>query len=196
MATNSDFAQAVEDNAVSTVRVFLRNGEPPNDYACFLAIRYKANAVLRLLIKAGANLSAIEHHKSGGGTPLMRAIRAKNMQAFRLLLKAGALINKRGKWESPLHVAAEEGSIAFTKACIASGAKIDMRESAGVGGKTPLMIAAHFGHTNVIRLLLKAGANPRIRDRFGRTACEIAVDSEKAETVKLLEEWSASKKNP
>ena len=182
---NPYFESAVEDNNVSSVRELLCDGESPDDYVFFLAIRRKSNAVLRVLIEAGANLNAVEHPKGGGNTPLMRAIESKNMQAFRLLLKAGALINKRGSFEFPLHVAAEEGSVPFTKACIAAGAKIDTR-TGGVGGKTPLMIAAHFGHTNVVRLLLKAGANPRMRDRFGRTACEIAADSDKVEIVRLL----------
>ena len=63
---NPDFEQAVEDNAVSIVRELLRNGESPDDYVCFLAIRRNSNAVLRVLIRAGANLDAVEHPKGGG----------------------------------------------------------------------------------------------------------------------------------
>jgi len=188
---NPDFEQAVEDNAVSIVRELLRNGESPDDYVCFLAIRRNSNAVLRVLIRAGANLDAVEHPKGGGGTPLMRAIRGRNMRAFRLLLKAGALINKRGFWEFPLHVAAREGSVAFTRACIAAGARIDARDR---GGNTPLMIAALFGHADVVRLLLRVGANPRARDRVGQTACEIAAGSNEAEVVELLKGLPARKK--
>jgi ankyrin repeat protein len=194
MATNPDFAQAVEENAVSIVRRFLREGEPACNYVLFLAIRYHANAVLRLLIKAGADLGAIEHHKAGGGTPLIRAIQSNNIQAFRILLRAGASINKLGLWEAPLHVAAEMGSLAFTKACLAAGARIDLRESIGVGGKTALMLAAHFGHVNLVRLLLKAGANPRLVDRYGRNARTIAADSNEPEVVRLLEGLKGPKK--
>jgi len=191
--TNPDFADAVKDNKVSIVRDFLRDGEPPDDYVFFLAICFKANAVLRLLIKAGADLRAVDHPKNGGGTPLMAAVYEKNMQAFRLLLKAGALINQRGfGGRMPIHIAAADGSIAFTRACIAAGATIGMREK--ITGKTPLMSAAHFGYANVVRLLLKAGANPHPRDKFGRTAREIAVDSGKAKIVELLKEVSGPKK--
>ncbi|MCO5053376.1 MAG: ankyrin repeat domain-containing protein [Verrucomicrobiae bacterium] len=190
MATNSDFAQAVSDNAVSVVRDFLRQGECPSDYVCFLAVRHKANSVLRILIEAGADLGAVEHPKGGGCTLLMRAIYAKNRQAFRMLLKAGASINKRGSWEYPIHIASQEGSVDFTKACIAAGAKLDLRDSSG---NTPLMAAARFGRPDVVKLLLKAGANPRVRDRVGQTAYEIAEDSNEPEVVRLLEPVSQRK---
>jgi uncharacterized protein len=188
---NSDFELAVQGNAVPLVREFLRNGEPPDDYVCFLAIRLNANAVLRLLVDAGADLNARDYPKSGGCTPLMRAIRAGNMQAFRILLKAGALINKRGSWDFPIHVAVDEDSVAFVKACIAAGASLNRRDC---GGNTPLMMAARLGYVKVVRLLLKAGANPRLRDWIGQTACEIAADSHEAEIVRLLEAVSVGRK--
>ena len=124
MSNDLDYVAAVRDDAVSLVRAFLRNGETPNDYVFFLAIRFNANAVLRVLIKAGGDLNAVEYPKASGYTPLSRAIVENNMQAFRLLLKAGALIDKRGFSESPLEVAAQEGSVAFTRACIAAGIRL------------------------------------------------------------------------
>jgi uncharacterized protein len=188
---NPYFESAIEDNAVSTVRELLRDGEFPDDYVFFLAIRRNSNAVLRVLIKAGANLNAVEHPKGGGNTPLMRAICSENMQAFRLLLKAGALINKRGTFEFPLHVAAIEGSLPFTRACIAAGAKVDARDGSR---NTPLMLAARFGHANVVKLLLRAGANPRARDRVGQTACEIAAGDGETEVAELLTRFSVPKR--
>jgi uncharacterized protein len=188
---NPYFEQAVEDNAVSIVKEHLRDGESSDDYVCFLAIRRNSNAVLRVLIKAGANLNAVEHPKGGGNTLLGRAIESKNMQAFRLLLKAGALINKRGAFEFPLHVAAREGSSAFTRACIAEGAKIDARDGSR---NTPLMIAALFGHADVVKLLLRAGANPHARDRGGQTACEIAAGDGETKVAELLTRIAVPKK--
>lgn len=184
MTTNHDFSQAVSSNSVSLVSEFLRDGEPPCDYVLFLSIRRKANATLRVLLEAGADLNAIEHPKAGGCTPLMRSIHAKNMAAFRMLLKAGASINKGGSWETPLHVAAQEGSVDFAKACIAAGAKIDARDRAG---NTPLMLAANMGHVGVVKSLLKAGANPLLLDRVRRTAYERAVANNHTEVVRLLE---------
>ena len=56
------------------------------------------------------------------------------------------------------------------------------------------MTAAHFGHANIVKLLLKAGANPRKRDPYGRTACKIAADMNQVEVVELLTELSVPKK--
>src|SRR4051812_42042666 len=105
MSRDPDYNQAVQDNAVSLVKEFLRDGESPDDYAIFLAILFNALAVLRVLIKAGGNLNAVQHPKGGGCTPLMLAIEEKNMRAFRLLLKAGAEVNKPGVIEWPLNTA-------------------------------------------------------------------------------------------
>ena len=56
------------------------------------------------------------------------------------------------------------------------------------------MRAAVRGHANIVKLLLEAGANPRKRDRYGRTARKIAVDLDQPEIVELLTEFSARKK--
>ncbi|QYY31645.1 ankyrin repeat domain-containing protein [Cupriavidus pinatubonensis] len=50
-------------------------------------------------------------------------------------------------------------------------AHVDARDSMG---RTALMIAAEFGHVEICRLLLFAGADPALRDASGSTASEIA----------------------
>ena len=40
---------------------------------------------------------------------------------------------------------------------------------------TPLMIAAGYGYTPIVRLLLARGADPRIRDLDGGTAVDYAI---------------------
>ena len=192
MARDPACVQAVKDNNVAAVRAFLQSGEEPDDYVLFLSIRYNALDVLRVLIKAGGNLNAVEHPKGGGNTPLGRAIVENNMPAFRLLLKAGALINKPGYFETPISTAAKQGSIAFTKACITAGAEIDARSQST--SKTPLMTAAHFGCTDIVKLLLKSGADPHLVDEIGRTAQKIAADANETEIAELLAKSKVPKK--
>jgi hypothetical protein len=44
-----------------------------------------------------------------------------------------------------------------------------------VNGETPLMMAAGYGYTPIVRVLLAHGADPRIRDADGETAVDYAV---------------------
>ncbi len=51
---------------------------------------------------------------------------------------------------------------------------------------TPIHQAAYFRNVELIQLLLKAGANPDTRDRFGHTVLMIAAESGYTETVAAL----------
>ena len=64
------------------------------------------------------------------------------------------------------------------------GAKIDAQ---GVENTTPLMLAAQTGNTGAVRLLLKRGANRKLKSSEGKTALDYAREERNAEIVKLLE---------
>lgn len=55
-----------------------------------------------------------------------------------------------------------------------------------LGGRTPLMLAATYENPAVVELLLQYGANPEESDFFGRTAVDIAAESDDLEIRKLL----------
>lgn len=53
-------------------------------------------------------------------------------------------------------------------------------------GVTPLMLAAQGGHLPVIRLLLRHGADPDLKDQQGRTARDYALRSGQRNAARLL----------
>jgi uncharacterized protein len=65
------------------------------------------------------------------------------------------------------------------------GADVNFRGS--YAGRTPLMVAAIHGRTEVARFLLSRGADPRLTDQKGFTALALARRSKKRETARLLE---------
>lgn len=67
-------------------------------------------------------------------------------------------------------------------------------ECVDLEGKTPLMIAAKFQAPEIVELLLKAGADPKPKDKLGYTAEMIAawygeyrMGSYTAESIKIVE---------
>ena len=55
---------------------------------------------------------------------------------------------------------------------------------------TPLMAAARDGYTEIVKLLLAAGADHFQVDEFGRTADSLADEKGFAETAAAVKEWA------
>ena len=49
------------------------------------------------------------------------------------------------------------------------------------------MYASMEGHTEIVRQLLAAGANPHLRNNSGQTALDLAREGWRTEIVRLLE---------
>jgi hypothetical protein len=54
------------------------------------------------------------------------------------------------------------------------------------GGQTALILAVIFGHTNIVRLLVRAGADPQLRDNLGLNAIEWAKRRGLTEALEVL----------
>jgi Ankyrin repeats (3 copies) len=71
----------------------------------------------------------------------------------------------------PLTHAVTSGNESAVTALLANG--VDVNETTS-GGQTPLILAVIFGHTNLVELLVRAGADPEVRDNLGLNAIEWA----------------------
>ena len=85
-------------------------------------------------------------------------------------------------WLAPLHVACVSrlAENAIVDLLIKVDADVDQRKK---DGKTPLMLAAHGGHDDIIATLLSAQANVELRDKDGKSALDFAT---KEPCVRLL----------
>ena len=107
-------------------------------------------------------LSGCAPHRpqQGGLTALIVSARAGDVPAVEALLRHGADPNLRGgvnNW-TPLMHAVHKNQIGAVEALLDGGAQVDRR---GRSGETALMMAAGYGYTPIVELLLERGANPR-----------------------------------
>ena len=152
-----------------------------------LAARHAALDVMRVLLKAGADINA---RTPDGDTSVMLASffyyedRERNVttnerheKAVRLLVEAGASIENEPHHYTPLAYAAYQGHDQIVRLLIERGARVDGdadQEEALTYVNTPLMMATIQGHHATAVSLLRRGANARIRVRGGHTAAEFA----------------------
>ena len=123
------------------------------------AVHYDDKDLVKRLIKAGANVKAVNDYYS---TPMQEAAVAADPDVISMLLKAGAdpdSPNPEG--QTALMVVARTGNVEAAKELIARGAHVDAREQ--WGGQTALMWAAAQSQPEMIRLLLSKGADPNAR---------------------------------
>lgn len=80
--------------------------------------------------------------------------------------------------------AVTNGDESTVTALLAKGA--DVNETTG-GGQSALILAVIFGHTNLVKLLVKSGADPELRDNLGLNAIEWAKRRGSREALEILE---------
>ncbi|KAK2765499.1 hypothetical protein FQN54_008353 [Arachnomyces sp. PD_36] len=104
---------------------------------------------VKLSIEAGASVNTHCRYKE---TPLSDAVGRKRVAMVRLLIDAGADVNVEcGRvGNSPLHHAAEWGSLEMTRLLLEAGAD---KTAVNVSGETPLLRATWVRSEDVIRLL-------------------------------------------
>ncbi len=121
-----------------------------------------------------------------GETALMQAIIHGHRDIAMVLLEAGAEVNQTG-W-TPLHYAAAskaETAPDFVKLLLESySAYIDAESP---NGTTPLMMAARYGLTASVRVLLDGGADISLQNKQGLTALDFANASEHPDSTKLVQ---------
>jgi hypothetical protein len=111
-----------------------------------------------------------------GLTPLIWAARHGRVATIRALLKAGAKPDMRDRSRNgwpPLAHAVHTSQLGAVRALLDGGADPD--RTFDEHKVTPLMMAAGYGYTNIVLVLLEKGADPRKATPGGYTALVAAV---------------------
>ena len=88
-----------------------------------------------------------------------------NLNRVKAFLNQGVPVNSRSTTHgaTPLHYAAYSGHLSVVQELLKRGAHVNPRNGAGW---TPLLAA--FKHPRIVHALIKAGANPKYRNMYGR----------------------------
>jgi ankyrin repeat protein len=127
------------------------------------------------LITAGCNLDLQDDR---GHTVLSSVAAAENYPMLNLLMQAGASTDGLGSIQ--LIQAAGAGNTDRVQALLATKVNLDLDRGAAIG------CAAAAGHTKIVELLIKAGANVNLRDKLGFTPIASAAYAGYGEIVQLL----------
>jgi ankyrin repeat protein len=166
----------------------------PDPTELFSAVQTRSTERVKALV---SQAPALVHARSEGATALHFAAIANDRATVDVLLAARADVNARDDTYqmTPIGWANEEGHRDMVRHLYDCGAEVDLHQAAAyglldhvkdlvrssrrqvnavVGGWTPLQLATLWGHRDVVALLLTRGADPLVRDPFGRTTLEIA----------------------
>jgi len=114
---------------------------------------------------------------ANGYSPLIAALNQHHPEIVSVLLDAGADPNyDPPEWDAPLGEGAETASGATMRLLIQHGARLDTRSK--FNRDTALHHAVMYRNYEAIEALLKAGANPAIKDDHGETASDKAYRDE------------------
>jgi hypothetical protein len=145
--------------------------------------------VIKDYISAGKNVNIKDNSNL---TLLHVAAKSGNIEIIKLLLDAGANVNAKDKsGRTPIvmiEVDEEKDFVEILKLFIAKGADVDVRNKED--NQTLLMLACDNENLEAVKILLEAGANPKLKDSEGETAM-MKTDSE--EIKNLLRQYGAKK---
>lgn len=182
-----DFFSAIKRDDAQAIDALLRRGFDPNTLdpkglnGLYLALRDQS-------LKAAGALVAwpktnVEIRTAQDESPLMMASLKGDLDLVRKLIDRGADVNKPG-W-TPLHYAATNGHLEIMQLLLDENAYIDAESP---NGTTPLMMAAHYGSSAAVKLLVEAGADPNIRNQLGLTAIDFAYRASRTESAEMIAE--------
>lgn len=181
-----DFHRAVARGDARSVQRMLQAGQDPNDraengqVALFVALQVEAAEVAEVLMADPR--TRIDQANEHGETPLMMAALRGQLDVVRRLAERGAAVRREG-W-TPLHYAASGPDPKVVQWLADRGAVID---APAPNRNTPLMLAAAYGAIDSADLLLKLGADARLKNAAGQDAAAFAKRAGRDRLAERLE---------
>lgn len=180
-----DWFVAVKRDDPKAITQLLQRGFDPNALdpsgrpALFIALQEGAVKVAEVLVDFPK--TNVEWRSPKDESPLMMASLKGHTALVKKLIARDAHVNKPG-W-APLHYAATGGHLEIMRILLEEHAFIDAESP---NRTTPLMMAAHYGSTDAVKLLLDEGADATMRNELGLSAVEFAQRGNRPDAADLI----------
>jgi ankyrin repeat protein len=193
--------RGVDPNAWARGRVRLPRG--PEGSPVFAAAKQGDRQLIRALKLHGANLDAASVERGmEGDTPLLYAVRYRELNAARLLIEAGASVKQRNESGTTALIEAAAlrgaGALDFVKLLLSRGADPDAKDNKGASARD---VAHEFGAPQVSALINErapAGSysNPEDKLRISmmlryKAACDQSTPGYAVRMSATYAKWSA-----
>ncbi len=180
-----DFFKAIEQDNPADIKALLARGFDANtvdakgQYGLLIALGSGSLKAAQTLTEwPQTDVNALN---ANGESALMLAAIKGHTALAEALIKKDADINKTG-W-TPLHYSASASKLDIIRLLLENSAYIDAESP---NGTTPLMMAAMYGTPAAVALLLKEGADPKLKNLQGLTALEFAQRANRPEAVESI----------
>ncbi|MBE7368270.1 ankyrin repeat domain-containing protein [Ramlibacter pallidus] len=180
-----DFFAAIKRDNPEAITDLLKRGFDPNSldpagrHGLFIAVQEGSLKAAEALIAWPK--TNVEWRSPKDESPLMIAAFRGHTDIVRKLIARDAHVNKTG-W-APLHYAATGGHVEIIAILLEEHAFIDAESP---NKSTPLMMAAMYGSPESVRLLLKEGADPMMRNELGMSAVDFAQRGNRKDAADLI----------
>ena len=189
---NESLAKAVSRCDIAEIEAALGRGADINfvnkegyDALAIATMRDKP-ACVRVLLKRGAN---IRFTKTVMSAPEIAASMGHN-EVLAVFFESGFPPNWQGPSGRTLLHAAAEGQDKTAQFLLDKGVPVDGNQR---DGDTPLFLAVGMNYGNVVNVLLAAGANPNVKDKYGNCPLTMALAENREDIAKQLIAYGAKK---
>ena len=110
--------------------------------------------------------------------------------ALNLIFASCAQQSTRNSQTEALCRATREGNTDMVKSLLSGPGATDV--NGACERSTPLLEAARYGHEDITRVLIAAGADVKAKDIDGKTALTLAVQGDHEEVVRVLKQAGAT----
>ncbi|HLG59074.1 MAG TPA: ankyrin repeat domain-containing protein [Vicinamibacterales bacterium] len=181
---------AAAQGASSAVSALLRHGADPNRpndlgrTALMFAANYGQTEIIRLLVKAGANVRA-RPNSEPRFSALLAAASNGHVDAVRVLLELGADINDSDDdGQTALMLASAKGHSSVVRELVTRGVDVN---TTGRGGINAIAVAVVEGQAEVVDLLLDDRVKLNVRaGQFGNTPLALAISLGRTQIAQKL----------
>ena len=180
-----DFFNAIRLDNPNTLQALLQRGFDPNTVdqqgtpALMRALQEQSYRAAEVLADHPQIRAEVRSQRDE--SPLMlAALRGQDALVVKLVSK-GAAVNKSG-W-TPLHYAATGGHVRIAAFLIGAHADVNAESP---NGTTPLMMAAMYSSSDMVKLLLESGAEAYPRNDLDLSAEDFAVKAGRDDSVRLI----------